>query len=100
MKKDELCIRDWSKFNAVVPQSYRSLLLALANKATPYDERSPDTSQIVYIGPVAKAIMAECGWKTRDPLAKGLKSLCECNALRREARGVYRVNPDIVVRYR
>ena len=100
MKRSELCIRDWSKFNSTVPQSYRSLLLALANREMPYDEDNLDMSYIVHIGSVAKAIMAECGWQTRDPLAKGLKSLCECGALRREARGVYRVNPDIVVKYR
>lgn len=76
------------------PINYRELFMQLAIRMTYCNIDYPDSSQIVYVvGPTKKEIMAACGWQTETPLVKGLKVLCDCQAIRRVSRGIYQVNP-------
>lgn len=84
----------WCKFNGV-PEAYVRLFLSLIARMTYCDATDLDNSQLVYTGkPIADALIKECGWKSDVSLKKGLKALCDCNAIKRVARGMYQVNPS------
>lgn len=84
----------WCEFNGI-PDSYHTLFLSLATRMTYCDKNNLENSQIVFTcEPNQSAILKECGWKTANPLTKGLKVLCDCGAIRRIARSVYQVNPQ------
>lgn len=92
----------WCMFKGV-PEKWRMLFLALATRMTYVECSDPnddgDGGQLVYvIGKTAEKIMAECGWKTKDPLYKGLKALTEYNAIRKISRGEYQINPEYASR--
>lgn len=77
------------------PAKYRELFLQLAIRMTYCNMANPQRSQIVaVIGDLKDEIMEACGWKTVDPLMKGLKSLCDCGAIKRTRRGCYQINPE------
>ena len=51
-------------------------------------------SQLVITGePYRDEILEIMGWSDRDSLQKGLRALCECNAIRKVSRGCYQINP-------
>lgn len=96
----KLYTKMWCEFNEI-PEKYRQLFLSLAvrmeycNLMSADDKDGLQGSQIVAITfPHKEAIMAECGWKTADPLWKGLRVLCEYNAIRRIRRAIYQINPN------
>lgn len=84
----------WCKFNGV-PEAYVRLFLSLIARMSYCDATDLDNSQIVCTAkPFSTALMKECGWSSEVSLKKGLKALCDCNAIRRVNRGMYQVNPS------
>lgn len=84
----------WCEFNNV-PEKWRTLFLSLVCRMNYANLNSPTGGQTVYtIGSNAEAIKQECGWKTNDPLYRGLKVLCDCGAIRKIGRGEYQINPQ------
>ncbi len=58
------------------------------------ENKDLEHSQLVMTGePYREEIMEIMGWGDRDSLQKGLRALCECNAIRKVSRGCYQVNP-------
>lgn len=91
----KLYTKMWCEFNRV-PEKWRTLFFALVCRMS-YASLAPDANggQVVYtVGQIANTIAQECGWKTTDPLYRGLKALCECEAIRKLGRGVYQINPQ------
>lgn len=81
------------------PQKYRELFIQLAIRMSYCDSNDLEHSQVVaVVGYIKKEIMQACGWKTADPLWKGLKNLCECGAIRKVDRGCYQINPSFAGR--
>lgn len=100
IKKDQepdyikIYTRMWFDFKQF-PTKYRELFLQLAIRMSYCNAIKPNQSQVVaVIGVIKDEIMEACGWKTVDPLTKGLKSLCDCGAIRRTSRGCYQINPE------
>ena len=90
----KLYTRMWCEFNEI-PLSYRTLFLSLVSRMSYCNRNDLENSQLVNTGkPWSKSIMEECGWKSSDSLMKGLKTLCDCNAIRKVGRGVYQINPS------
>lgn len=89
----------WCEFNQI-PLKYRDLFLALAMRMSYASiDKTGDIinygGQLVNTGvPWRDDIIAECGWTSAVSLKKGLKALCDCNAIKRIARGVYQINPS------
>lgn len=82
-----------------VPVVYKELFLQLAMHMTPVDCNSLETSQLVYTtGPMRDYYIKSCGWKSYESMAKGLKALCECNAIKKIKNGIYQVNPSFAAR--
>lgn len=81
----------WLEYNQI-PSKYRQLFFSLACRMS-YCKAGK--GQLVNTGkPYMEDILEECGWKTKDPYMKGLKALCDCNAIKRVGPGVYQVNPS------
>ena len=90
----KLYTRMWCEFNGI-PERYRLLFLELASRMSYCNKSDLDSSQIVYTGePVASSICSALGWKQKDSLMKGLKALCDCNAIKKVNRAVYQINPS------
>lgn len=90
----KLYTRMWCEFNSV-PEKWRPLFLALVCRMSYASLKSSTGGQVVYtIGTNAEEIMKECGWKTKDPLYRGLTELCNCNAIHKIGRGQYQINPQ------
>lgn len=90
----KLYTKIWFDFKQF-PAKYRELFLQLAIRMSYCNASNPTKSQIVaVVGDLKDEIMEACGWKTVDPLTKGLKSLCDCGAIRRTRRGCYQINPE------
>ena len=88
--------RVWCEINEI-PEKWRELFLQLAVRMTYARASDPDNAggQIVSTGgPLGEEIRAALGWKTRVPYQKGLRALCECNAIKRVGRGFYQINPS------
>lgn len=84
----------WCEFNQI-PMAYRQLFLELALRMTYCNSTKLSNSQLVSTGsPYKEDIMQACGWSSKAMYQKGLKALCECNAIKRINRGVYQVNPS------
>ena len=84
----------WCEFKGV-PAIYRQLFLSIACRMSFCNKDDLEHSQIVHVtGSDRQAIMAECGWKDKSMVARGLQELCKCGALRKMERGVYQVNPQ------
>ncbi len=94
----KLYTRIWFDFKQF-PAKYRELFLQLAIRMSYCNASDPSNSQIIDVmGHTKKEIMAACGWKTVDPMTKGLKSLCDCGAIARIERGTYQINPEFAGR--
>lgn len=90
----KLYTRMWCEFNGI-QEKWRPLFLALVCRMSYASLKSSTGGQVVYtIGTNAEEIMQECGWKTKDPLYRGLNALCDCNAIRKIGRGQYQINPS------
>lgn len=90
----KLYTKMWCEFNEI-PDKYRPLFLELATRMTYCNKSGLDRSQIVYTGePFASAICEALGWKQKDSLMKGLRALCNCNAIKKVNRAVYQINPS------
>lgn len=77
-----------------IPIGYRPLFLELASRMSYCEADDLEHSQLVMTsGAYQDAIMKALNLKSRDSLQKGLKALCDCNAIRRVQRGIYQVNP-------
>lgn len=77
------------------PTQYRELFLQLAMHMTYCNTEDLEGSQIVCVsGHVKKMIMEACGWINDSSLARGLKKLCDCGAIRRTGKGEYQINPQ------
>lgn len=86
--------RMWCEFNNIKPR-WRELFLQLALRMTYCRSSDLNHSQIVGTGgPIGEDIRKTLGWSSRDALAKGLRELCECGAIRRLSRGYYQINPS------
>jgi hypothetical protein len=82
-----------------IPDAYKTLFLALAQNMSACDSADLEHSQMVFTGgPFSDHYMRLCGWKSKDALKKGLRVLCNCNAIRRVSRGVYQVNPTFAAK--
>lgn len=76
-----------------LPAVYRFLFIVLAARMGYCDCDDLKHSQLVMTGePFATEIRDIMGW-SRDSLMKGLRALCECNAIRKVSRGCYQINP-------
>lgn len=85
--------RMWCEFNQI-PPAYRELFFQLAIRMTYCDATDIGHSQLVNTGkPWGDAIMSALGWK-RSMYQRGLRALCECNAIHQLSRGVYQINPQ------
>ena len=90
----KLYTKMWCAFNGI-PEKWRPLFLALVCRMSYASLKSSTGGQVVYtVGTNAEEIMSECGWKTKDPLYRGLNALCDCNAIRKIGRGQYQINPS------
>ena len=77
-----------------LPAAYRFLFVVLAARMGYCDKDDLEHSQLVMTGePFATEIRDIMGWGNRDSLMKGLRALCECNAIRKVSRGCYQINP-------
>lgn len=77
-----------------LPAAYRFLFFILAARMCYCDSDDLAHSQLVMTGePFATEIRDIMGWGNRDSLMKGLRALCECNAIRKVSRGCYQINP-------
>lgn len=77
-----------------LPAAYRFLFFILAARMGYCDSDDLAHSQLVHTGkPYRDEIMEIMGWTNRDSLQKGLRALCECNAIRYVSRGCYQINP-------
>ena len=89
----KLYTRMWCEFNEI-PHTYRSLFFELVARMTYCNAADLGSSQLVNTGkPWSDSIMHALGWK-KAMYQKGLRALCECNAIRQISRGVYQVNPQ------
>lgn len=96
----KLYSRMWCQFYGI-PEKWCRLFVALVCRmsyacCSKEAIKNPNEwgGQLVYVmKPHTDGIMRECGWKSLDPMYKGLKALTECNAIRKVCRGVYQVNP-------
>lgn len=77
-----------------LPAAYRFLFFVLAARMDYCDSDDLAHSQLVMTGePYRDEILEIMGWSDRDSLMKGLRALCECNAIRKVSRGCYQINP-------
>lgn len=84
----------WCTFNGI-PEAYARLFLSLAVRMSYCNSTNLEQSQLVNTGkPWRDDIMKECGWTSEASIKKGLKVLCDHNAIRRVARGIYQINPS------
>ena len=90
----KLYTKMWCEFNKI-PLRWQPLFLSLVMRMTYCNKEDLPNSQIVGTGgPIAKALLRECGWETIDPLYKGLKELTKCGAIRKISKGYYQINPQ------
>lgn len=81
------------------PTQYRELFLQMAVNMTYCNSDDLEGSQIVCVsGHIKKKIMNACGWNNDSSLARGLKKLCDCGAIRRVGKGEYQINPQFAGR--
>ena len=84
----------WFEFRQF-PKKYRELFLQLAIRMSYCHSDNLSDSQLVYVmGKTKKAIMEACGWTTESPINNGLRSLCDCGAIKRIDRDTYQINPE------
>jgi hypothetical protein len=82
----------WCEFNQI-PIQWRTLFLELVSRMTYCNAEDLKHSQLVYTGkPFNDDIANALGIGIRQ-YQKGIKSLCECNAIKKISRGVYQINP-------
>lgn len=94
----KLYTRMWCEFNQI-PMGLRPLFLSLVTKMGYCNTTDMKHSNIVYtIGVNKTSIMEELGWKSDRALQKGLRNLCEINAIRKVSRGCYQINPCYATR--
>lgn len=87
-------------YGDVIPSKYKDLFVNLACKMSYCNSSDMENSQIVYVGGhVKEQLLKECGWKSKDPLMKGLKALCDCGAIKKTKwRGHYQINPNLAAK--
>lgn len=89
----------WCEFNDI-PIGWRPLFLELACNmqypAFPDAAKVEDLQLVNTIGIFGDKICNHLGIK-RNNMQKGLKALCDCNAIKRIDRGVYQINPSYAV---
>lgn len=89
----KLYTRMWCEFNEI-PEAYRNLFLELVTRMTYCNAGDLQNAQLVNTGkPWNKDIMQKLNWKNAM-YQRGLKALCQCNAIRKINRGVYQINPQ------
>ena len=89
----KLYTKMWCEFNDI-PMAYRELFLQLVTRMSYCNSNNLNGSQLVNTGkPWSDDIMAVLKWK-KAMYQRGLKVLCECNAIRKVGRGVYQINPQ------
>lgn len=83
----------WCEFNCI-PIVYRELFLQLVTRMSYANASDLEGSQLVNTcKPWGDQIMKSLNWK-KAMFQRGLKSLCECGAIRKVGRGVYQINPS------
>lgn len=88
----KLYTKMWCEFNDI-PMAYRELFLQLVTRMTYCNSADLGNSQLVNTGkPWSISIMKALNWKDRM-YQKGLKALCECEAIKKVGKGVYQINP-------
>ena len=89
----KLYTKMWCEFNDI-PMAYRELFLQLVIRMTYCNSNNLNGSQLVNTGkPWSDDIMAVLKWK-KAMYQRGLKVLCECEAIKKVGRGVYQINPQ------
>ena len=89
----KLYTKMWCEFNNI-PDAYRNLFLELVARMTYCNSCDLDKSQLVNTGkPWSDGIMKALHWKNAM-YQRGLKALCDCNAIKKINRGVYQINPQ------
>lgn len=89
----KLYTRMWCEFNEI-PEVYRGLFLELVTRMSYACTSSEIGGQLVNTGkPWSDDIMKALNWK-KAMYQRGLKALCECDAIRKVGRGVYQINPN------
>ncbi|HAX60232.1 MAG TPA: hypothetical protein DCY19_10010 [Eubacterium sp.] len=95
-----LYTRMWCECNDI-PHRYRELFLQLASHMDYINNTDIDRSQLVNIsGPHKLDILEALNWK-EQALRKGLKALCDCNAIVKRVdfgKDWYQVNPSYAAR--
>lgn len=90
----KLYTKMWCDFNDV-PERWRTLFLQIIMRMSYCNSSDLEHSQIVTIyGMVTDDICKSCGWTDKSNVRRGLKVLCDCNALKKVGRATYQVNPD------
>ena len=85
--------KTWCEFNQI-PIVYRDLFMELVTRMTYCNASDLDNSQLVNTGkPWSDSICNKLNWK-KAMYQRGLKALCECNAIKKVGKGVYQINPN------
>jgi hypothetical protein len=88
----KLYTRVWCEFNQI-PTQWRTLFLELVSRMTYCNSEDLSKSQLVCTGkPFSDDISNALGIGIRQ-YQKGIKCLCDCNAIKKVSRGVYQINP-------
>lgn len=89
----KLYTKMWCEFNEI-PDAYRNLFIQLVSRMSYATINKDEGGQLVNTGkPWNVSIMEALGWK-KAMFQRGLKVLCECNAIRQVGKGVYQINPQ------
>lgn len=90
----KLYTKMWCEFNCI-PARWQQLFLELAIRMNYTNTHDLEHSQIVIVyGSQSDDIVKACGWADKSTLRKGLKALCDCNAIRKVRRAEYQINPN------
>ena len=90
----KLYTKMWCEFNDV-PERWRALFLQVIIRMSYCNSADLEHSQIVTIyGIVTEDICKACGWTDKSNVRRGLKVLCDCEALKKVGRATYQVNPN------
>ena len=94
----KLYTKMWCEFNCI-PAKWQQLFLELAVRMNYTNSNDLEHSQIVIVyGSVSDDITKACGWSDKSTMRKGLKALCDCNAIRKMRRAEYQINPNFAGR--
>lgn len=90
----KLYTKMWCQFNEI-PERWHNLFFSLIVRMSYANAMDPQNSQVVTVyGYTSDIICKECHWTDKSNLRRGLKVLCDCNAIKRISRATYQINPN------